>query len=288
MVNVLLVLPSVSPSEPGTEEIDLGFAYGIVTRLVQTFNLTVLLTRETDLTKYELSLDKNFGHRIKVLSQTEINDLRSKPQDKRLIDYRPFVARAMDVCEHLTQFKYDCAIFDVFDAAGFVSIRAKRTGLGLDNTRLISWLRTCHEFQRGQLLESQKTFDPFLLTEQVSFAERYCCENCDLVIPQTETILNWALHEQWRIDQDKVTLFAELETRLKSSQPIVVRSIETPEHDQDVRGIKHSPHGFRCVAHFNDGQNLRHLLLSLKENDYPNFEVVVVDDGIRTKCQFKY
>ena len=34
-----------------------------------------------------------------------------------------------------------------------------------------------------------------------------------------------------------------------------------------------------CVAHFNDGQNLRHLLLSLKENDYPNFEVVVVDDG---------
>jgi O-antigen biosynthesis protein len=34
-----------------------------------------------------------------------------------------------------------------------------------------------------------------------------------------------------------------------------------------------------CVAYYNYGAYLPHLMRSLKENDYPNFEVVVVNDG---------
>lgn len=279
MKKILLVLPVMDSRDTVLFEPDLGYAHGIVSYFAKTSDLTILLTSEVDVGKYEDYLSRDFGSSAKIISLTEINRLRSSPRDPRAIDYIPFVDRSIQLFEYINQLHCDCIIFDVFDASGFIPIRAKKTGLGLEKTLLVSWLRTCHGIQRHQVLEAPRYTSNLALAQELDFAERYCCENCDLILSHTDTILKWAFDQEWNLDRGKVLRLADLKAGRPlwpmADKPSAVESFE----DQEARETQTSPVVSICIAHFNDGKNLRYLLKSIIENDYKNFEVIVVDDG---------
>jgi glycosyltransferase involved in cell wall biosynthesis len=193
------------------------------------------------------------------------------------------VDQSAQVYEYISQCNYDIVIFDVFEATGFIPIRCKRTGLGLERTLLVSWLRTCHEFQRNQVLETPDNFDPFMMKEQLDFAEKYCCENSDLVLSHTDTIVKWALEQEWNIDNRRVVPMADLKVGRSLGANRGELIVDDPMQDQEPLGSKESPLVSICVAHYNDGHNLSYLLKSIEQNDYNNFEVIVVDDGSTDK-----
>ena len=166
-----------------------------------------------------------------------------------------------------------------FDAPGFVPIRAKRTGLGFENVLMISWLRTCHKFQRDQLLDTPLNLRQLGLDQELDFAERYCCEKSDLVISHTAAMLEWTLGEKWKIDVGKVVHQNELATVGSCHRLRDLVHVNNLTEGEEGLGPAPNPLVSICVAHFNDGPNLCHLLRSIEESDYENFEVVVVDDG---------
>jgi glycosyltransferase involved in cell wall biosynthesis len=279
MSNVLLVLPRGNLRSAQFKEPELGYAHGIISYLAKTFNLTILLIYNGDITKYEDFLCKRSGAMLRVVALHEERRPGSKSRDLRLNDYRPFVNQSVRIYDYLVESHFDCVIFDTFDAPGFVPIRAKKTGLDFEKVLLINWLRTCHKFQEDQLFEIPIKLRQLGLDRELEFAERYCCENSDLIIPHTNTIFEWALRQKWDIDHEKAIPLIEIKA---------FDSLWVPEKESTLINLKEIGKGLDpklnplvsiCVAHFNDGQNLSHLLKSIEENDYQNFEVIVVDDG---------
>lgn len=278
MDSALLVLRSLNQGSFNSLDPNFAYTHKILSHLLRIVNTSVLLTGESDVTKYQDSLNRDFGTHIQVISLLEINRRRTEQRDTRLIDYRPFVDRSDQVYEYIRQFHHDVVVFDVFDAPGFIPIRAKRTGLGLEKTLLVSWLRSCHEFVDYQVYETPQNFDPFLIKQQLYFAEKYCCENSDLVLSHTDTMLKWAFEQDWNIDSGKVVPLVNLKSvsSLVPDQGDLI--VDDPRQDQ-TQQFKDGPLVSICVAHYNDGKNLGYLLKSIKHNYYNKLEVIVVDDG---------
>lgn len=277
MNKVLLVL---SPQNEGSVDLhptSLGYAYGIISYLVQISSLTILLPWDVDVTECEDYLKEDFNTDVVVKSQTEINKVLSQANNLRSLFSLAFLDKSSEIYYYLNVSDYRCVVFDVFDAPGFIPIRAKKTGLGLEQTLLVSWLRSCHEFYRLQVFETPQSL---WLDNHVNFAEIYCCENCDFVIPHTETILKWCLGQKWNINRNRVLMLNALKTgtpfQWSRDENSVVFS-DSPNEEERQSTI--DPLVSICVAHFNDGRNLVHLLKSIEASDYKNFEVVVVDDG---------
>lgn len=280
MDKILLVLPPLNVWAADFTQPDLGYAHGLVSFLVEVSNLTVLVPSDVNVGKYDDYLKRDLGPNTKVISLAETDRRGTQPRDARLIDYKPFVNQSSRIYEYISQSDYDCVIFDVFEATGFIPIRAKRTGLGLQKTLLVSWLRSCHEFQRCQILEAPQYPDNFTADLELDFAERYCCQSCDSILTQTDTILKWVVEQEWNFDLRKVVPLADLKTN-RSIRPLFEkRSAEDSRQPQDQSKLrKKNPLLSICVAHFNDGRNLQYLLKTVKDNDYENFEVIVVDDA---------
>ncbi len=92
-------------------------------------------------------------------------------------------------------------------------------------------------------------------------------------------MLEWTLGEKWKIDVRKVVHQNELAT-VGSCHRLRDRvHVSNLTEGEEGLGPDPNPLVSICVAHFNDGPNLCHLLRSIEESDYENFEVVVVDDG---------
>lgn len=279
MDKVLLVLPPLNAVSAHQYEPNLGYAHGIISHLVQISNLTVLLLGDADVRRYDDYLNRYFGSVVRAISLTEMKLRKPSSPETCLIDYRPFINLSLQTYEYISESYYDCVVFDVFDAPGFIPIRAKRTGLGLGKTLLVSWLRTCHDLQRRQVLHIPHHLKKFKLEKQLDFAERYCCENSDLVISHTDTILEWAFEQEWKLHRAKVRSFTEIKDNRHFWTHYEELALLDPNQNRQAHQLQPCPLVSICVAHFNDGQNLEYLLKSLEVNDYNNFEVIVVDDG---------
>jgi glycosyltransferase involved in cell wall biosynthesis len=279
MESALLVLGSPNRGNSGLLSPNPAYTREIISRLIRTVNVSILLPEENDVKKYQDSLNRDFGFIITVTSLAEVNRHKTEPRDTRMIDYRPFVDQSAQVFEYISQFNHDIVIFDVFGATGFIPIRSKRTGLGLEKTLLVSWFATGNEFLDHLVREPPADFDPFMIKEQRYFAEKYCCENSDVVVSHTDTILKWALERDWKIDRGKICRLDDLKAGRSFWNFSDKLIIDHPGLNRESLDLKKRPLVSLCVAHYNDGQNLRYLLKSLEENDYSNFEVIVVDDG---------
>lgn len=280
MEKTMLVL---SPADVWAEDFskpDFGYAHGFISLLNQISNLTVLIPIDVDVRKYYAYLKRNLGPNLRVISLADMDRDETCPRDVRLLDYKPFVNQSLEIYEYIYRSFYDCVIFDVSGAAGFIPFRAKRTGLGLEKTLLVSWLRSCHEFQRRQVLETPVYPNNFSADLELDFAERYCCQHCDLIVTHTDTILKWVVERDWKFEHKTIVPLSDLKTS-RSLKPLLEK---LPIVDPSQLSVVHQPETTSpllsvCIAHFNDGRNLRYLLKSVKENDYKNFEVIVVDDG---------
>jgi glycosyltransferase involved in cell wall biosynthesis len=280
MEKIMLVLPPVDVWAEDFFNPDFGYAHGFISLLNQISNLTVLIPIDVDVRKYYAYLKKNLGPNLRVISLADMDRNETCPRDARLLDYKPFVNQSLEIYEYIDRSFYDCVIFDVSGAAGFIPFRAKRTGLGLEKTLLVSWLRSCHEFQRRQVLETPVYPHNFSADLELDFAERYCCQHCDLIVTHTDTILKWVIERDWKFDRRTIVPLSDLKTS-RSLKPLLEK---LPTVDPSQLNVGRQPEATSpllsiCIAHFNDGRNLRYLLKSVKENDYKNFEVIVVDDG---------
>lgn len=274
-----MVLPSRGPQDVLPSGPDLGYAHEIASYFAKTSDLTVIVTSEVDVEKYEDYFKRDLGQSAKIISLTKANRLRSRIRDLRVIDHIPFIDRSMQVFEYVTQSHFDCIIFDVFDAAGFVSIRAKKTGLGLDKTLLVSWLRICHGLERNHVLGAPQFKSNLVFTQELDFAEQYCCENCDMILAHTDTILKWVFDQRWNLNRKRILRLSDVKAgRPLWPVPVELEALEVSDQQQ-AGATQASPLVSVCVAHFNDGRNLRYLLKSIIKNDYQNYEVIVVDDG---------
>jgi glycosyltransferase involved in cell wall biosynthesis len=278
MSNVLLVLSAGNLRSAKRDEFQLAYAYGIISHLAETSNLTILVNSNDDVKRLEDFLCKRLESAVRLVVLPDTDRPGAKVQDLRLKDFRPFVNESQKIYDYLVESNFDCVIFDVFDALGFVPMRAKKTGLHFENVVLASWLRTCHKFRRDQLFEIPSNLLELRICQHLDFAERYCCETSDVVIHHTEPILRWALQQEWNIDFDKAILANEFDVdssmKVVGGQPFVDLT-----QIGEISLTKANPLVSICVAHYNDGQNLTYLLESIEENDYQNFEVIVVDDG---------
>lgn len=257
----------------------LAYAYSMIACLSGSADLTILTPREINPTETKAFLKKYFEAPVNVVSLSEIDAYSNRPLESRLEDHKPFVNESFRVLELINKVNYDCVVFDVFGAAGFIPTRSKRTGTALANTQLVSWLWNCHEFQRLQRLEPPKYPNCFTEDLEIDFAEQYCLRFCDFAISHSEAILEWVAKKGWFVDMGRIVKMSNIRSRplnewLPENKPPRPMAVDPKSHDQASDGTLISI----CVAHYNDARNLSHLIHSIKKNDYDKFELIIVDD----------
>ena len=106
----------------------LAYAYSMIACLSGSADLTILTPREINPTETKDFLKKYFEAPVNVVSLSEIDTYSNRPLESRLEDHKPFVNESSRVLELINKVNYDCVVFDVFGAAGFIPVRSKRTG----------------------------------------------------------------------------------------------------------------------------------------------------------------
>ena len=259
----------------GMDKWDLGYVQHLVSYFVEVDSLTLLITGKIEALKYESLLSDIFPTKITV---TSLVDLPGDPPGFRgpeLAGGEPFILQSWALYRYLQQHPYDLVVFHDRDAPGFLAIRAKRTGLAFPQTQLITFLHSNHELCRYRTFQMPQ--DP-VLEAKWAFAEKYSCEHADAVIVQTQSTLDWAIDQGWELQPDRVVWLPEVEgtaTFIRPSQKC------RPAHQAGACGFQAapSPKVSVCVTHFNQKKHLSQLLPSIAANDYPAFEVVIVDDA---------
>lgn len=253
-----------------------AYAAGMISRFSIKHDVEVLLVDDSNVAGTIPEFETDSGQKIRLhrVIGREIEPL----VEETMFDDRRFIFNSQKVCKFLLEHHYDVVILDVRNGYGFVPTRSKRVGLYFRDTILISWLRTCHEFERELSRKAPEVFDNYVLDRQREFAEQYSCENSDVVFVQAEAILEWSRIKNWNIDENRVIQISDFDASdplLSFPQmPTLGRTGDTMD---DVSNSW--PLVSVCVPHFNDGHNLVGLLKSLDKSTYRNFEVLVVDDG---------
>ena len=291
MKKTLLVFNSSSRRTLGSVNPDFLRTYSIISDILPVANVSVLFIGTSGLEEYREALKKHFGREIEVIRLPETVGQTAATLGFDLKDYRTFVSESLRLYEFLLQMDYDVVIFDLYGASGFLPIRAKRTGQGLVDTVLVSWIRDCHEFRISQALKAPEDFDPFMISQHMYFSEKYSFENCDLVLAHTQSILDWVTTENnWAVNKSNT---------IRLSDPVAFQELFSGERDNNGQAVlsdsgciisNSKPRVSVCMAHYNDGTKLMYALNSLEQNDYENFEVIVVDDGstdVESRAKFE-
>lgn len=110
-----------------------------------------------------------------------------------------FLQRSWMVYRWLANEAFDLVHFQDWCANGFYSIRARRTGLALANTRLAVTVHSPSEWLRRGMHEWA---DDTLAHLRLHYAERYCVEQADATVFPSAHMRDWCRREGWRIPDD--------------------------------------------------------------------------------------
>ena len=107
------------------------------------------------------------------------------------------------VKDYLLDREFDVIHFQDWLANGFLTIRAKRTGLGFESSLLTVTMHSPSPWQR----EGMKTWplNPFD-DAKLDYGERYCVENADTVISSSNYMFTWAASKGWKLPAAKTLL----------------------------------------------------------------------------------
>ena len=138
------------------------------------------------------------------ISIQTINTLKNEDPYADQAPHEPqFLRRSRRIAEYLDATVFDLVHFQDWKANGFHSIRLRRSGLGLTQTRIAVTLHSPSLWLRQGMNESN--IDP-IAELTLDFAERYCCENADELIAPTQHMLDWASTETWRLQANQRVL----------------------------------------------------------------------------------
>lgn len=203
-----------------------------------------------------------------------VSDLRLRPVRSSLADDVPLCGSnwLRDSYRAFQRLRHENHAVIVFDARGgmaYYSLLAKRQGLAFANTTLCVYAHDTSLRMRtesGQLLE--KTDD--LERDDL---ERKSASLADLFVASNVELAEWCADHHWPLPSIIApTSLADF------AAPAVLKSalagwkpLSLPE--------KRSPLVSVCLTHYNRPYLLQQAIRSLMQQDYANFEVVLVDDG---------
>lgn len=124
-----------------------------------------------------------------------------------------FAQRSHKIYTWLRQQDFAACYFQEWQANGFISIQAKRTGQAFARTALICLLQGSSEWLRQERQQLPSLAEDDLLLD---WTERYCVEFADAVISPTEQMLAYLEANDWKIRGRKEVLPHLFETDLKS------------------------------------------------------------------------
>lgn len=145
----------------------------------------------------------------------------------------------------------DAVEFPALEGMAFRSVQAQRCGLAFEGVVLAVRLNTCSSWLRLQ----QKRWPDGAEHLRVDHLERYSFEHAGQQVTPCPALLAHVRERGWLVrDGDEVGPAAS-----------------PPAEEQPLVTV--------CIAHYNLGRHLPTTLASLERQTYPNFEVVVIDDG---------
>ncbi|MDD5262128.1 MAG: glycosyltransferase [Methylacidiphilales bacterium] len=214
-----------------------------------------------------------------------------EPHDKA---YWGFINQSLAVYDFLKKQDYTHVLFQEHRGIGFRSVQARRMAGDFQNTLLM--LAIFDPSERS--LEAGETWPRWPIPAALaSWCERYVCEHADLVVFGSDEIKRRMVENQWPVPTDNRVLpfftdrlksQANLKCNRPELDPLEQEWLElfkkqaAPTNKHDVIRSKialNPPLVSVVIAHYNHGRYLPETLASLEKSAYPNFEVIVVDDG---------
>jgi len=116
---------------------------------------------------------------------------------------RLFLVRSQKVYNWLKEQNFDSCHFQEWQANGFVSIQAKRTGQAFFNTTLTCTAHSSSEWIR----EGMQQFPPNKLDDMLlDYMERYCQENADYSLSPSQYMFDWMQSHGWEMSKKSLVL----------------------------------------------------------------------------------
>jgi glycosyltransferase involved in cell wall biosynthesis len=137
---------------------------------------------------------KEFYSEINV-DYVSIEELPGKPSTNHA-----FLVSSARIMEDLKRHDFDCIHFQDWQACGFHTIRAKKTGIGFQKTQLTVTMHSSTEWINDGM--QQWSHDPLRETAQM-WAERYCCEHADLLISPSAYLIDWTQNRGWKLSENQ-------------------------------------------------------------------------------------
>jgi glycosyltransferase involved in cell wall biosynthesis len=121
-------------------------------------------------------------------------------QNFAIYEGRWFIDRSQFVYEFLQKNDFDHIHFQEMLANGFKTIRAKKLFNEFSNTLLTVTMHSSIEWikQAMNWVKSGPSFDP-----KLEWCERYCCENCDILISPSKYMIDWAIDNGWKLADNR-------------------------------------------------------------------------------------
>lgn len=111
-----------------------------------------------------------------------------------------FLDRSLRVMEFLARQDFTQVHFQDWQANGFSTIQAKRTGIGFHNTHLTVTLHSSTQWVReGMRAWPENPIQDAML----DYCERYVAEHADLVISPSQYMLHWAQSKNWKLSKQQ-------------------------------------------------------------------------------------
>lgn len=115
---------------------------------------------------------------------------------------RLHLVRSQKIYHWLKDQDFDICHFQDYDADGFVSIQAKRTGQAFQQTLLTCMAHSSHAWA----MEAMQMFPPSVDQLILDYAERYCMQFADLIISPSEYMLQWMEENHWQVGANRKVL----------------------------------------------------------------------------------
>lgn len=261
MANICVCTYDFGPSIEGPGR----WVYDLSVTLTKLHNVTVLILGgnwEEEKGNIEM-LCRDFDNiKVKHLSESNIKDEVFPKEVPLSTSYR--------VYKVLENSNYDAIFFFDSGASGFHTIQAKKVLGQFLKSKIITKVVGSNKWYREK---HQMWNDATILSLRLNYMEQYSCENSDVVIMPNEEMLNWCIKNNYRIKGEVV-----YEPYIAD---VLVENLSNIEEDKQLSRYvdKNMPKVSVCMAYYNHARYLPAALESLEKNTYPNFEVIVVNDG---------
>lgn len=107
---------------------------------------------------------------------------------------------SMKVYNYLKNKRFDFVHFQEWQANGYLSIQAKRTGAALQDTILTVTMHSSSQWIREGMLRWPDDPRHELVLD---YCERYCCEHADILISPSRHMFQWALNKKWMLSKNR-------------------------------------------------------------------------------------